>query len=311
MNRLSCILFLALGLVSGCKQSPAPTAGTDEPRVFQVKGVIQNIERPQKRIVIRHEEIPGYMPAMAMPFEVRDAGELNGLSTNEPITFRLLVTDDRAWIDRIKKLSNAPPATPANAAATNQLQASGSFRRVRDVEPLAVGDLMPDYHFTNELGQPVNLSDFKGQAVALTFIYTRCPLPNFCPQMGRNFAAAYHQLITNHSAVTNWHLLTISFDPTFDTPKALKEYGQRMFKADSARWNFLTGAMIDIDAITEQFGLYFSRQEGSFNWDHNLRTVVIGADGKIKDILIGNQWKPEELVEKLVAAAGKETTNRQ
>ena len=149
-------------------------------------------------------------------------------------------------------------------------------------------------------GRAMSLKEFKGKALALTFIFTRCPFPEFCPRMSNNFAEAYKRLMTTPNAPTNWHLLSISFDPANDTPAVLKAYAGR-YNYDSNYWSFVTGAMIDIDAITEQFGLGFSRQGASIN--HNLRTVVVDANGRVRRILTGNDWKPAELVEEIGRAA--------
>jgi protein SCO1/2 len=293
-------------LLAACNQAPSTPPSPSMPappdvaaasaakvNTYFVKGIIKELKPEQKTVVIKHEEIPAYMRAMTMPFRVQDAADLNGLVPGQTVSFRLNVTDDSSWIDQI---------TVLGGAKTTETPTVESFRRVRDVEPLRAGDLMPDYRFTNQLGQSVSLGDFEGQAVALTFIFTRCPLPDFCPRMSGNFASAYRQLLNHAGSPTNWHLFSISFDVGFDTPAVLKNHSDR-YEPDPARWSFCTGAMIDIDAITEQFGLNFSRPQGQLNWDHNLRTVVIDAQGRVQTILIGNTWKPEELVGEIVKAA--------
>ncbi|MBU6401361.1 MAG: SCO family protein, partial [Verrucomicrobia bacterium] len=136
----------------------------------------------------------------------------------------------------------------------------------------------------------------------LTFFYTRCPFPNFCPRMSKNFEETYEQLTKLPGGPRNWHLLSISFDPDNDTPAVLRIYASK-YQFDPKHWDFVTGKMIDIDAITEQFGMMFARQGANF--DHNLRTVVIDARGRIQRIIIGNTWTSEELVAELVKAAAK------
>jgi protein SCO1/2 len=207
----------------------------------------------------------------------------------------MIVTDDDGWIDQIRRLETQPPPRPS---------APPLYRVVREVEPLAVGDRLPDYRLTNELGQAVNLADFRSRALGITFIFTRCPFPTYCPRMSSQFAQVQHALLTAPAGPTNWHLLTVSFDPEFDTPAVLKAYAKR-WKADARRWNFLTGALIDITALTEQFGLTFWRPDpynpGSIN--HNIRTVVVDPEGRIRKIIAGNEWKPAELVEAITQAA--------
>ncbi|MCI0744581.1 MAG: SCO family protein, partial [Verrucomicrobia subdivision 3 bacterium] len=217
-----------------------------------------------------------------------------GLQPGDNVTFRMIVTDEDGWIDRIKRLgTTSPVANPPD-----------SFRRVREVDPLKVGDVMPDYRFTNHLGQAVSLSDFKGQAVALTFIFTRCPFPTFCPKMTQNFEAAQNKLKSASDSPTNWHLISITIDPAFDTPAVLKNYATQ-YHSDPARWSFVTGELIDITAIAEQFGLLFYRPDPNqpAGINHNLRTVVLTASGKVHKIMTENQWTPDDLVAAMVEAA--------
>ena len=262
-----------------------------ELKTFLVNGILRKLDADGRTAIIEHEEIPGYMSAMTMPFTARNTNELIGLQPGDPVVFRLNVTANDSWIDKLKK------ATAPVAAEPPQRE---PIRLVRNVEELKIGDAIPDYHFTNELGQAISLSQFKGQALALTFMFTRCPLPNFCPLMSRNFSEVYKLVVAKSDAPTNWHLLTISFDPHHDPPAVLKAYAER-YEYDPKKWNFVTGAMIDIDAITDQFGLTISVQNDQ--WDHKLRTAVIDAQGRVQKILIGNQWKPDELAEEIVRAA--------
>ena len=263
-------------------------------QIFLVKGVVVALDPDGKTVKIKHEEIPGYMGAMTMPFEARPTNELSGLAAGDTVSFRMSVTDTDGWIDQIKKLESAQ--------VTNTLPTTGPFRAVRDVEPLNVGDLMPDYHFTNQLGQAVSLSQFRGQAVAITFIFTRCPFPTFCPLMSRNFEEVQKKLLAQPNAPTNWHLLTISFDPEYDTPPRLKGYAKQ-YNADPQHWSFLTGALIDITAIAEQCGLTFWREGDGVNISHNLRTAVVDAHGRVQKILPENKWTSEELAAEILKAA--------
>jgi len=246
----------------------------------------------KKKVKIEHEEIPGYMQKMTMLFDVKDAKELADLQPNDPISFRMIVTEDDGWIDQIKK-TGSPSTSPLSAE---------NLRRTREVEPLAVGDQMPDYRFTNQLGQVVRLSDFKGQAYAITFIFTRCPFPTFCPQLSKSFQQAQAALEASSNGPTNWHLFSITIDPQFDTTAVLQNYAQR-YHANPKHWSFLTGELIDIDAIGEQFGLQFWRPSPDALPNHNVRTVVVDAAGKVQWITPENEWKPEALAEQIVKAA--------
>jgi protein SCO1/2 len=280
------VLLVALlaGAVCGCRQR----------EIYHVKGLIEEVKVERQHVRIQHEEIPNYMAAMSMIFDVRDTNELTGLTPGDYVSFRLIVLKDDAWIDRVRKLSNAPPA----ALKTRPL-----YREVRAVEPLKVGDLVPDYRFTNQLGQPVLFSRFKGQVLGVTFIFTRCPLPTFCPRMSGNFADVSKALQALPNAPTNWHLLSISIDPEFDTPRVMTAYAKQ-FKAEPARWSFLSGTLVDTTALGEQVGLEFWRPEPSeeANISHNVRTLVIDPQGRLHKVIEGNEWKPGELVEEMVKA---------
>ena len=277
---------------------------TSEKRTtYQVKGVIKEITPDRKQAQIEHEKIPGYMEAMTMMFDVKDPKELKGLQANDQVTFRMVVTEKDGWIEQVKKIGTVKPPAMA-AAAGEDAPAPPPFRVVREVEPLKVGDLMPEYKFTNEVGKAMSLSEFRGKALAITFLFTRCPYPTFCPRMASNLKKACKLLSEKSDAPKNWHLLAITIDPGFDTPAVLKEYGTR-YEYDPAKWNFLTGAEIDITAIAEQFGLMYWRPDPKqlAGISHNLRTVVIDANGRVQKILPENKWEPPELAEELIKAA--------
>ncbi|HUR45867.1 MAG TPA: SCO family protein [Candidatus Saccharimonadales bacterium] len=295
--------FLLAFCLAGCDRKAEPHSARDasvntktSTNIYQVKGVVHDIMPDKNKVKIAHEEIPGYMAAMTMTFDVKNQSELAGIKPGDTVSFRMLVTSDDGWLDTIVKLNTNAP-TPVAAAPD-------AFRRVRDVDPLEIGDTMPDYHFTNELGKAVSLADYKGQSVAITFIFTRCPFPTFCPKMSTSFRDAQNLLKRRADAPTNWHLFTISFDPFFDTPPVLSQYAKR-FDADPQRWNFLTGDLIDITAIAEQFGLIFWRPDPKevTGISHNLRTVVIDARGKVFKVMKENEWKPETLADALIQAA--------
>ena len=303
-SSISCLVLPALMAFTGlsCRQESGHHASTNttthavagtNPQVYKVKGVIKELLPEKKKVKIAHENIPGYMEAMTMMLDVREAKELQGLQPGDSITFRMLVTEDDGWIDQLKKIDG--PRTPLPPEPS-------SFRRVRDVEPLAVGDKMPDYTFTNTLGRVVRLSDFNGQALAFTFIFTRCPFPTFCPRLSGNFESAQQQLKSMSGGPTNWHMLSITIDPDYDTPERLREYSAR-YHADPLRWDFLTAPLIDITALGEQFGLQFWRANPAEPINHNVRTVVVDANGHIAWVTPDNDFKADVLAEQVVKAA--------
>lgn len=290
------VCLLVLGL-TGCQHPPresgrSPREDSDAAQAYSVRGVVREIRPDRLSAVIRHEEIPGYMAAMTMPFEVRDSRVLDGVMPGDTVSFRLRVTDTDGWIDQMTVVKTAEPEDPKPKVE--------EVRVTRLVEELKEGDVMPDYPLMTEQRQAIRLSQFKGKALGLTFIYTRCPYPNFCPRQSRQFAEACQRLRSMTGGPTNWHLLSISFDPAHDTPSVLLEYA-RKYDYQPAHWNFATGAMIEIDAITEQFGMFFARDGDGFS--HNVRTVVIDAAGRIQRIFVGNEWTVEALVNEMVRAA--------
>ena len=242
------VLLLAVSCTPAARAAPVSAAASQQ--TFQVKGVVKELKPDGKTIVIQHEAIPNYMPAMTMPFEVRDTNELRGLQPGDIITFQMTVNDTNGWIHHIAKLTAAKPsALPSRA---------GVFI-THDVEPLDIGDPLPDYHFTNEFGQAVSTGQFKGQPLVFTFFFTSCPYPLFCPLLSSHFEDTQKKLLALTNAPPEWHLLSISFEPETDTPEVLKRYAER-YHYDPAHWSFVTGGMIDLISISDQVGEQFSRQ---------------------------------------------------
>ena len=287
------ILIWALSLILFCLSAiaqPSPDSQTNR-EIHAATGIIVEVNPSEKKVTIKHDAIPGYMQAMTMPFDVKDTNELNGLEPGDSVSFRVIVANNYGWIDELRK----------TGARTNVPAAGNPVSSGRSVEPLNEGDLLPEYHFTNQLGQSFSTAQFKGQAFAITFLFTRCPFPNFCPLMANNFADVQKKLLNMPHAPANWHLLTISFDPEFDTPAVLHNYADA-HGADPGHWTFATGALPDITAIGEQFGLAFWKEQAGII-SHNLRTVVIDASGRVQKIFTGNEWQPEDLVAEMIKAS--------
>jgi protein SCO1 len=291
-------------ILTACHKQSDPAATPEHPsatarQTFVVNGLVKELEPDGKTVVIQHEAISNYMAAMTMPFEVRDPKELGGLKPGDAITFHLIVTSKEGWVEGITRRQQSPEASPAPpAAAPSGVQVS------RAVEPLKEGDMLPDYHFTNELGQAVNLGQYKGRVLAFTFFFTSCPFPNFCPRLTSNFAEAAAQLAKPPGAPARWQLLSISFDPKTDTPPRLEAYA-RGAHYDPDHWSFLTGDPEQISELADQFGEKFSSEGGSIT--HNLRTVVVDANGRVRKILVSNTWTSAELVQEMVKAAAEKT----
>jgi protein SCO1 len=276
--------LLCCAVFWGCGKEPEQ-AGT---QVFAAKGIVKELEADGKTVVIHHEAITNYMAAMTMPFEVQDTNQLRGLSAGDSITFRLVVTPTHGWIEDVTKVGSSPtkPALPE------------AIHISRALAPLDEGDLLPDYQFTNELGQAVRLSQFKGRVLALTFFFTSCPFPDYCPRMTQNFAEADKRLSSMTNAPAQWQLLSISFDPANDSPARLRSYAETAHY-DPRHWSFLTGDETQIGSLADQLGENYWHEGASIG--HNLRTVVVDSKGRIRKIFAGNKWAVNDLVQEMIA----------
>lgn len=286
-------LFLLALLASGSscrRQDVAEPVAPPSRDIYAVTGMVYSVHPGDHRVVVDHQEVAGYMDAMRMSFTVRDTNALVGLIPGEEITFNMIVTDDDSWIEDIKETGVAKNILPDNAG----------IHIARDVEPLEPGDELPDYPFVNEQGKAVQLNDYRGNALVVSFLFTRCPLPQFCPLTARKLVETQDQLLQNPGAPDNWRILAVSIDPEYDTPARLKQFGES-YGYDPARFSLLTGERIDVGALAEQFGLLFWSEQGTVN--HNLRTIVIGADGTVRTNMVGNEWAVDTLVREVRAAA--------
>jgi protein SCO1/2 len=243
---------------------------------FHVRGEVRGIDAQAKSIRIKHEEIPNYMAAMTMPFDVRDAALLRGLRVGDEIGFELVVTKDDSWIGSIQRLSESDQPAAAES--------------VKEISRVQVGETVPDFTLTDQNKRPVHLKDFRGKVVLLTFIYTRCPLPNFCPLMSKNFASLQERLQKTFPG--KFQLLSVSIDPEFDRSELLKEYAGR-YTNDDSTWTFGTGTVEQTDSVGALFGLVQERAGGLIN--HDLRTALIGPDGKLIHLWKSNVWTPYEV----------------
>lgn len=286
MKRTCCLpilLILSLwGSSSGCGRRPPPLRPGEV--AYEVTGLIRDFPVDARSVVIRHEEIPGYMPRMTMTFTLRDPRELRGLQVGDTVGFRLVAAKDDHWIDSLRLLGRGAVAPPMPVGAAE----SGRFSA-----PLVPGDPLPDFAFTDEHGQELRLSDFRGRTVAFTFLFTRCPLPDYCPRMSRHFANARDLLLRKVGGRTNWQFLSLSFDPEFDRPERLRAYA-RGYRGDSDdRWRFGVLSSNVLGTLAPSVDLQVVPEGGTFL--HNLRTVVVDPQGRIAHQFDRNEWTPEEL----------------
>jgi protein SCO1 len=270
---LTLLAVLAGVVLSQWESKPLVAAQTTQH--FQVRGVVRGSEDNGRTILIQHEDIPGFMPAMTMPFSLHGTNA-NGFASGDRVRFELMVTKDDSWISRIEKLEvvNVAPVTQAP---------SGENR----VEP---GNLVPDFELTDQNGRSFHLTDFRGQGVLVTFIYTRCPLPNYCPLMSKNFSVLQEKLAKQFGG--QFHLISISFDSDYDTPQVMKIYA-KAFTKDESSWTFASGSKHQILSVASEFDLVYLPEAGAFT--HDLRTALIAPDGRLVHIWRSNAWTTEEV----------------
>jgi protein SCO1 len=257
-------------------------------RQYELTGQVLEVRSDRNQVVIRHQDIPNFMPGMTMPFTVKPSSLMADVRAGDLVTATLVVEEVDAYLSAINKTGTAP--LPAEAPAP--------------AEPIALqpGQAVEDAALVDQDGEPFFFSGLKGHRDALTFIYTRCPLPDFCPLMDRQFQSL-QKTIAATPALSDVRLVTVTLDPAYDTPAVLKPYAAKL-QADPARWSFLTGDVKAVNAFATQFGLYIEHDpEKPVDIIHNLRTGVVDANGRLVKIHTGNSWTTTELLDDITAAA--------
>ncbi|HEX6974157.1 MAG TPA: SCO family protein [Vicinamibacterales bacterium] len=272
-------VVITVALATGCSRA----------RQYELRGQILAVDAARQEVTIKHDDIKGFMPGMTMPFKVKDASLLNGRTPGELVTATLVVEDANAYLADLRVTGKAPLTEPAPARAP--------------ADVLDVGATAPDVTLVDERGRTRQLNEWRGTTLAVTFIYTRCPLPDFCPRMDRNFAEAQRAILADPRLRERVHLLSVSFDPGYDTPAVLAAHAKRV-GAEPATWNFATGSREAIDTFAAKFGVSVIRADKDMQEIvHNLRTAVIAGNGTIVRIFNGNDWTPDELVAALKEAS--------
>jgi len=285
------ILFLTLLLLilPACERSaPAP------PKRYAFTGRVVSVEIQDQSVVIDGNAVPGFMGAMAMEYKVKPPSVLNQLSAGDTISADVVVVkpaDSAAmdyWLENVKvtEHSKTPPPTPAGVQRIPQ-----------------PGDVVPDFFFLNQDGKRVSLRQYRGKVLVITFIYTRCPFPDFCPRMSAYFDEMYKQIVATPS-LGNLRLLSVSFDPDHDTPKVLRAYAFSVAHTHEAslftRWQFAAARAADLPKLADFFGLIYKAEGGMIT--HNLSTTVIGPDGKIVRWYHGNDWQISDVMKDATGA---------
>lgn len=287
MTSIASLLFALVGPGCGAGTNHDASSVTNGVRSFDAKGVIKAIPAGGGALVIAHEEIPGFMPPMTMELKVRDAAETRNLMAGDEVTFQLFSTEETHWIANITRVGKQPVAPPA--------------LNPRDAAELKLGDSMPDHELLAESGQPIKLSDYRGKALAFTFIFTRCPISDYCPRMSKNLARA-HELMSQPDAPANWHLLSISFDPDYDRPEVLKRYAEAYRDGADRNWTFAAASGETLAKLAPEVDLMLTREAGG-NIGHNLRTVVVDPQGRVHRQFDGNEWTGDDLAAAMAEAA--------
>lgn len=291
-------LFLLVGLCSvpflGCHANP-PAASVQQgvAKTFQLRGKV--VSTDATHVTLAHDAIPGFMEAMTMPYKLKDPSVVSELHPGDTITATLHVTQDEggyhdAEIDNIVVVAQARP----------------DYKPAKQYHIPKPGDAVPDFAMLNQSGHKIHMEQFRGKVLVATFIYTRCPLADYCPRMTHNFAEIDKTLAKDPVLYSRTHLLSISFDPKFDTPSVLKGYGESYMERDSknafSHWDFAVPPQKELDQVLEFFGVGVTPGENQ-TLTHSLSTAVIGKDGKITAWYPTNDWKPEDVVEAIKKAA--------
>jgi len=251
---------------------------------YELKGKVLMVEREKHLVTVAHEEVKGLMPAMTMPFTVENDSDLDALAPNAQLTATLVIDGAHSWLEDLVIVQQS--GTPTALAPGTPVEAKE-------------GDQVPNFVLQNQDGKQIRFKDYRGKALLLTFIYTRCPLPDYCTLMSNNFAHVDRQLQQDPNLYAKTHLLSISIDPNFDTPPVLRSYGaahtERYQQETFEHWEFASGEQVKETA--QFFGLkYFPDKDQII---HGLRTVIITPDGKVAKVYSNNEWKPEEVVSEL------------
>jgi protein SCO1/2 len=289
MRRFFAFSLLALIVLTGChtgQKTPAQPASSPHFKVYHLRGKVVSTDVATGEVTLDHEAIPGFMEAMTMPYKLKDASILGELHPGDVLTADVLVSQDPdadVLLDHIVVVAQARPDYPPAVS----------------YHVPAPGDSVPDFKLRNQDGRSIHLGQFRGHALLLTFIYTRCPSPEFCPRVTRNFAVIEKQLAANPALYAKTHLLSVSFDPTYDTPERLRAYGSTYLGSTAknafAHWEFAVPLKPVLAEMARFFDLGMSQNADS-TITHTLSTTLIGPDGKVFRFYPGNEWTVDQIL---------------
>jgi protein SCO1/2 len=282
MHSRSAVLFtFVLGTLAGC--------GASSPKHYDLRGRV--LSTGTETVTVSHEDIPGLMPAMTMPYRVKDPAEFAKIEPGDSITADLVVGANKTnWLERVVITDRSGRDSLPSVTAD-------------ELEP---GAKIPDVTLINQDGKSIHLSQFKGKAVLLTFIYTRCPFADFCPLLSHEFAALDRELLKTPGDYKRTHLLSISLDPAWDKPPVLRKYGLTYMNSDPAgfaHWDFVATTPADLKKLAAAFNLTYFEKDDQIT--HSLRTVLLGTDGTVQEVWSGNEWRKQEIVDAVRQAASE------
>lgn len=290
-RKASFSLLALVALTAGCGQNPPASAGGSEAsstsgqaKQYRLKGIVRRVDRKTGRVFIRHDEIPGFMPTMTMPFNLKDDPLLEELQVGDEVQGRLEVDDTIGTVLRELEITFPAVASPPQGTESESLQA----------RQLAIGVPVPDFEMTRQDGETLRLSDLRGKVVILTFVYTRCPLPEFCPLLDQKFRALADRLQAPAERAEKVRLLSVSFDPEHDTPEVLARHA-RLRGAHMPLWTFAAASHEELRKVAEPLGLSYGPTQTEII--HTLSTAVIDAEGRLARLETGRAWTPESLLE--------------
>ncbi len=278
-------LVLFLSAVS-CNKS-APTVTTDNAsssaKRYHLKGKVVSIDKQSGSANVDADAIPGFMDAMTMPYDIKPVSQLDQIAVGDTIEADVVLDGDKYWLENVK-VTQHPTAPPPKPAAMMHIPSPG--------------DAVPNFEFTNQSGKRIFLKQYRGQALLLTFIYTRCPFPDYCPRVSSEFAEINRKLAADPALDGKTHLLTISFDPAHDTPKVLRAYGLSSAGTKQPalfhHWEFAVPSAAELPKVAQFFGVTYQQDGGLIT--HSLSTTVIGPDGRILKWYHGTDWLPADLI---------------
>jgi protein SCO1 len=259
----------------------------EPPRRYALTGQILAVNAERQELTVKHDDIPNFMPAMTMTYPVSSKALVDGRVPGELIAATLEVQDATGRLTEIRRTGTAPLPSDSEVA-----MAAGV---------LTEGDEVPDVALIDQSDQRRSFAEWRGHLTLVTFIYTSCPLPTYCPLMDQNFATLQRAVAEDAQLKAQVRLVSITFDPETDTPKVLAAHAARL-KADPAVWTFLTGDRVTVHRFAGRFGVGVIRPEGVSEINHNLRTALVGRDGRFRKVYSGSEWTPSIVLADLRSA---------